>query len=212
MEIKSVCISPKHISNKVTQTFRDTKEKLKKKETWRFDKKKLIIATSVVLIGAAVYLNYVFFLEDNVLPNEPVIGESEQSNLEANAVSDEENSQEASVLTFFEQTVFDRQKAREDALDVLKIVVDNEEALDEAKTSAMDQMAQIAADIQTEANIESVIESKGIEECVAVIKDGKCNVVVKSDGLLANQVAQIKEIVYDQAKINPVDVKIIEKN
>ena len=54
--------------------------------------------------------------------------------------------------------------------------------------------------------------SKGFEECVAVISEGKCNVIVKSDGLQANEISQIKEIVYEQAAINPLDIKIIEKN
>jgi hypothetical protein len=65
--------------------------------------------------------------------------------------------------------------------------------------------------MQKESNIESLVISKGFEECVAVINEGKCNVIVKCDGLLANQISQIKEIIYEQAAINPIDIKIIEK-
>ena len=203
MEIKSLCISPKHINQKLTESIKKTKEKIKDKKLWKLDKKKVMIASAVLLIGAAVYLNYIFFLDET----QPVVSpEASQENTEVL-----NNSEELS-LNYFAQAVLDRQKARDEALEVLQIVVDNQEALAESKDTALQQMSQIADDMQKESNIESLIVSKGFEECVAVISEGKCNVVVKSDGLLANQISQIKEIVYEQAAITPVNVKIIGKN
>lgn len=203
MEIKSLCISPKHINQKLTESIKKTKEKIKDKKLWKLDKKKVMIASAVLLIGAAVYLNYIFFLDET----QPVVSpEASQENTEVLNNSEELN------LNYFAQAVLDRQKARDEALEVLQIVVDNQEALAESKDTALQQMSQIADDMQKESNIESLIVSKGFEECVAVISEGKCNVVVKSDGLLANQISQIKEIVYEQAAITPVNVKIIEKN
>lgn len=55
-----------------------------------------------------------------------------------------------------------------------------------------------------------MIKSKGFEECVAVISEGGASVVVKSSGLLENEIAQIQEIVYDTAGILPANLKIIE--
>ena len=202
MEIKSLCISPKHINQKLTETFNKTKEKIKEKKTWRLDKNKVMIASAVVLIGAAVYLNYIFFLDETQPVNNP---NTDQQNEAVISNSDELES------NYFAQAVMDRQKARDEALEVLQIVVDNEEALAESKDTALQQMTQIADDMQKESNIESLVVSKGFEECVAVISEGKCNVIVKSDGLLANQISQIKEIVYEQAAISPINVKIIER-
>ena len=65
--------------------------------------------------------------------------------------------------------------------------------------------------MEAESNIESLIVAKGFEECVAVIRDGSASIVVKSDGLKPAQISQINEIVYDQAGIKPVNVKIIER-
>jgi len=204
MEIRSLCISPKHISNKLTTKFKETKNKLKDKSLWKLDKKKVMIASAVLLIGAAVYLNYIFFLDDSTLTNAP-----QQPIENTNVLNNNENDE---VLSFFAQAVIDRQKARDEALEVLQIVVDNKDALAESKDLALQQMSKIADDMQKESNIESLIVSKGFEECVAVISEGKCNIIVKSEGLLANQISQIKEIVYEQASINPIIVKIIEKN
>ena len=54
--------------------------------------------------------------------------------------------------------------------------------------------------------------AKGFEQCVAIINDGMCTVIVMTEGLLPNQMAQINEIVYEQTGIKPVNVKYIEKN
>lgn len=202
MEIKSLCISPKHINQKLTETFKKTKEKIKAKKTWRLDKNKVMIASAVVLIGAAVYLNYIFFLDEAQTVNTP------NTDLQNEAVI---NSSDELASNYFAQAVMERQKARDEALEVLQIVVDNEEALATSKDTALQQMTQIADDMQKESNIESLVVSKGFEECVAVISEGKCNIIVKSDGLLANQISQIKEIVYEQAAISPINVKIIER-
>lgn len=204
MEIRSLCISPKHIGNKLTTGFKKAKEKLKSKDFWRLDKKKVMIASAVVLIGAAVYLNYVFFLEDSAMTNSPD-PISDATDVGAEQLTDGQEN-------YFAQAVLERQKARDEALEVLKIVVDNEDALADSKDAALQQMSRIADDMQKESNIESLIVSKGFEECVAVINEGKCNVIVKSEGLLANQISQIKEIVYEQANISPIDIKIIEKS
>ena len=203
MEIKSLCISPKHISNKITSVVKQTKEKMKKKPFSVLNKKKVMIACAVLLIGASIYLNYVFFLDDTnttTPTNTPT-----DNSLVVSTPEDE-------TATFFAQTIIDRQKARDEALEVLQIVVENEDALAESKDQALQQISKIADDMQKESNIESLIVSKGFDECVAVISDGKCNVVVKTDDLQINEISQIKEIVYEQASIKPIDIKIIEKN
>ena len=58
----------------------------------------------------------------------------------------------------------------------------------------------------------SLIQAKGFEECIAVISDGKATVIVQTDGLLASEVAQINDIVYNQSGILPTNLTIIEKN
>ena len=84
-------------------------------------------------------------------------------------------------------------------------------ALPEAVEAAHADIAQIAKDIENESNIETIIRAKGFEECIAVISDNQATVIVKTDGLLASEVAQINEIVYEQSGILPTSLKIIEK-
>ena len=94
---------------------------------------------------------------------------------------------------------------------MLQGVVDDADSLESAKEQALADIAAIAATIEKEANIESLIKAKGFEECVAVINGDKANIIVKSEGLQPNQLSQILEIVYLQADILPANVTISEK-
>ena len=116
------------------------------------------------------------------------------------------------VADYFATISLQRKQARDEAIEVLSAVISSSTALDEVKQEAIDDMNEIAANMQAEANIETLVQSKGFAQCVAVISDGKCSVVVESSGLLVGEVAQISEIVYQQAGITPQNLTIIEKN
>ncbi|MBO7303541.1 MAG: SpoIIIAH-like family protein, partial [Clostridia bacterium] len=125
--------------------------------------------------------------------------------------SDEKKDDKDSVDTYFSSVELDRKRTRDEALEVLQGVVDNASASEEAKNEALAEISVIAKTMETESNIETIIEAKGFEECVAVIKNDSASIVVKSEGLQAAQISQINEIVYEQAGISPVNVKIIQR-
>ena len=165
----------------------------------------LIIICAVLLIGTAIGINYILY--DNAEePSKDV--DIDLDGTDINDILDKD----PNASDYFAQTALSRKQARDEALEVLQSVSKSEDALPEMVESALADIAQIAKDIENEANIETLIEAKGIENCIAVISEGKATVIVQSEGLLASQVAQINEIVYEQAGILPTDLKIIEKN
>ena len=172
----------------------------------KFGMRNLVIVLSVLLIGAAVYVNWALFggseKPDNVGANNDPVG-TNGGDVTPSA-SDEGTS-------FFAASQIERQRARDEAIEVLQGVVDDAGSLDAAKEQALADIAAIAATIEKEANIESLIKAKGFEECVAVISGDKANIIVKSEGLLPNQLSQILEIVYLQANILPANVTISER-
>ncbi len=168
--------------------------------------KNLIVICAVVLIGAAVCVNYILYKNNNPSPDTDVDIDLDGTDL--NDVLDND----PNASDYFSQTALSRQQARDEALEVLQTVAKSENALPEAVESALKDIAQIAKDIENESNIETLIQAKGIDDCIAVISDGKATVIVGTDGLLASQVAQINEIVYNQSGILPTDLTIIEKN
>ena len=168
----------------------------------------VIVIVAVLLIGLAVYLNSRWFYDpieslgfgDNNM--EDTLGGSQQTGGETDG--DEVND-------YFTSTALIRQQSRDEAIDVLMLITENEEASEEAKAEAAEKISKIAVDIQNEANIESLVKAKGFEDCVAVIADGSVSVVVRADSLQAKDSAQIFTIVYETTGISPENVSIINK-
>ena len=114
--------------------------------------------------------------------------------------------------TYFALAVIERQRARDEAIEVLQSVVDSSDAPKEDKDQALESISKIAEDIRCEANIETLLKAAGYEDCIAIIENGKANIVVSTNGtLMADEIARITEIVYNQAGIAPTDLVIKER-
>ena len=182
-------------------------------KVWKkFGVRNFVIVFSVLLIGVAVYVNWSLFgnADDIETPNDNPTGAQTSTGGE-NGDSAPTDGEKNDGVNFFAASQIERQRARDEAIEGLQSVVDDATALDVAKEQALADIAAIAATIETEANIESLVKAKGFEECVAVINGDKANIIVKSEGLKPNELSQILEIVYLQADILPANVTISEK-
>jgi stage III sporulation protein AH len=120
--------------------------------------------------------------------------------------------QSGQINDYFQSMSLNRQQARDEAMEVLLSVAESQTALDDVKEAALQDISKLAADMEKETNIETMILAKGFSQCIAVINNENCNIIVESDGLKPGEVAQITEIVYEQAGISPTNLKIVEKN
>ncbi len=166
--------------------------------------KSVIVASAALLIGLAVYLNYTWFYNPD-----GALGYGD-NNMEDN-YDDSQNAGANEAEDYFTATALDRKEARDEAIDVLKLISESEESSAEAKAEAADKISQIALDIQNEANIETLVKAKGFDDCIAVISEDSVTVIVSADELLASQTAQILTIVYETTGISPEKVSIINK-
>ncbi|MGM9631510.1 MAG: SpoIIIAH-like family protein [Eubacteriales bacterium] len=169
----------------------------------RIGRRNLIIIGAVLLVGVAVCLNWVLFANSG--------DGGYDYNDGADQAGTNNDGGTSEVLAYFASTQVSRDRARDEALAVLQNVVDSADADSAEKKQALEDIATIANNIEAEANIEAMVMAKGFEQCVAIINDGMCTVVVMTDGLLANQISQINEIVYEQTGIKPVNIKYVEK-
>lgn len=178
----------------------------------------LIIVLSVLIIGAAVYLNYLYFFNGgNNLGYGDNNGDTSQTDKNDGTNAGDQNTNtptdETDVIgAYFSSTLLNRQQARDEALEVLQTVVASADALETTKNEALMEISRIALDIEKESNIETLVKAKGFTDCVAVLGDDSVSVIVRQEGdLLQNQIVQIKEIVYEETGILPSGVKIIKK-
>lgn len=170
----------------------------------KIGRRNLIIIGAALLVAVAICLNWVLFANND--------DEGYDYNANAGILDELENNQTSEVLAYFASTQVSRDRARDEALAVLQNVVDSAQADSAEKNQALEDIATIANNIEAEANIEAMVMAKGFEQCVAIINDGMCTVVVMTEGLLPNQISQINEIVYEQTGIKPVNIKYIEKH
>ena len=176
----------------------------------KFNTKQLVVVCAILLVGCAVVLNWLLYSE---APDES--GKQPAINLKDVDFTEtlSKEAEEASGLDkdYFAVASLDRQRARDEALEVLRAVAESETALPEAVEAALNDMSKIADAIACEANIESLVKAKGFEDCIAVISDDGASIVVKSDTLTASEIAQIKEIVYEQSGVLPANLTIVQK-
>ena len=174
-------------------------------------KRNLIIACAVVLIGAAVWMNWLFFADNDdgftYSGNTGMSGELDNSK---NPTSGDDNTEASNTDSYFATVQVSRQRARDEALEVLNAVLENQNATETVKAEAIAEIKKISLEMEQEADIESLIISKGFEQCVAVINGETASIVVKcSDRLTPAQLAQIITSVYEIAGIEPVNITIV---
>lgn len=179
-------------------------------------KRNLIIACAVILIGAAVWVNWLFFSDDGKGDGYTYSGSTgmsgELDNSKNPTSGDEQESSAETVDSYFSTVQVSRQRARDEALEVLNAVINNENATDEVKAEAVAEISKLSLEMQQEADIESMIVSKGFDQCVAVINGNTASIVVKCDGELTPiELAKINTVVYEQTGIEPVNITIVAR-
>ena len=168
----------------------------------------LAVFLVVLMVGAAVYVNYKLFYD-------PVDAMGYGDNNMEDTMSDSQQTGNEGENTgagdYFTATALSRQQSRDEAIDVLKLVTENDEATDAAKAEASAKISKIAVDIQNEKNIETLVKAKGFEECVAIIGEDSVSVIVKAESLQANEAAQIFAIAYETTGVSPEKISIVSK-
>lgn len=188
--------------------FDEIKEKslaLFKRVGSKIGKKTVIAASATLVIAIAVLLNFILWGSANDPTPTPGL---DLSDLSKTVGETDQNADEAKST--FAEMVLSRTVARDESMEVLNGIINSDTAVEEMKTDARAELTQIAKDIEREANIETLVRSKGFKECVAVISGDSVNVIVDCDGITQAQVSQISEIVYEQAGIIPANLRIIE--
>ena len=173
----------------------------------KLGKKNLIVIAAFAVVAVALVVGVTVFSR-----SEEGFDYSQGAGMQdVGSESDKNKETENSVDTYFSSVELDRKRTRDEALEVLQSVVDDDGSTEEARSKALAEITAMAKAMEAEANIETLIEAKGFSECVAVIKDDSASIVVRSDGLQTAQISQINEIVYEQSGILPVNIKIIQR-
>jgi len=197
-------------------------------------KRQVIIATMVLALGVAVYLNWQFSGERELKTTETLetvkeLGESQFVNNPAGLTSSGGSAGEAAEVAagegavssegaqqtsgtasqYFAEARLARQKSRDESIELLNSLVKDLEATDKAKLEAVKQAAEMAKSMSGEASLESVIKAKGFADCMVHLQNDTCTVVVQADELLPSDAITIRDAVNSQAGTTHENIKII---
>lgn len=166
----------------------------------KFNGKKIMSVTLVIMLCAAIYLNYNYNKDGSNGDTAKLLGEAAYVN---NDVTVEDN------IDTFESQKTEREKSKEYAMELLDEVISNEKSTADIIKEAQSKKIRIAESIVHEADCEAVLKSKGFSNVLITITDEMATVSLKVENLIPAQIAQIQEVISSTAKISPENIKIV---
>jgi len=162
----------------------------------------------VLLLGAAVYLNYYTAGRVPAVTDHTATQPTTQTTGKALGESQFVNNTTA-VPDYFTTVRADRQKAREEALSLIQETLQDVKVDAQVQRDMMEKAAAVAACVDQENAVESLVKAKGYTDCAVFIEDDRCHVAVKAASLTETETLQIAQIVMAQTDVSPNHINIL---
>lgn len=170
-------------------------------------RRQLILATLVVALGAAVFVNWYYTGSGNVAQKPETTAEYVQNLGEAKYVNAEA---EQTDEDYFETAKLNRTKTNDEALDKLNKALEKAgQGTEEAKTIAAN-VNQLTDRIKTEKDLENIIETKLKTKCVVIINESSSEIMVEKGVLDETSALKIMELVTSNTDLDATKVTISE--
>ncbi len=117
-------------------------------------------------------------------------------------------SQTASYSDYFAAEHSDRDSTRSTTVMYYNAIIESEASSAEAKANAEADLAELVASMETEQRLESLIKSLGYDDCLVTVGSENINVVLKSDPMTEQEVAQVLEMIISETGKTAANVRI----
>lgn len=173
-------------------------------------RKGLVLALLIGILSLAVYFSGNYEKDPNLDITQAV--ETGKNLGQAQMVS-QEDSQTVEAMKkdgYFDQARLTRQQTRDEALELLREVSENEASDENTIQQALMKMEDIADNIQAEGKMENLLRAKGYQNCLVYIAEDEVNVMVEANGLDDIKTAQIRDIVLSNCNAAAEQIKIVD--
>lgn len=191
---------------KEKRSFFDFFKNLKGKKPGFSVKKKHIAAASMVLmLSAAVYVNYLYAAggAENFLEAGKNYGDSI-------LVDGKAGEEIADPSAYFSEARVSRQKSRDEAVATIENLYGVAKEDSEEISVLAEKAGEIASNMELENKIESIVKAKGFEDCIVYISGEYADVMVQTEGLLPTEAAVIKETIIQETSVPVENISIVE--
>lgn len=192
-----------------------------KKPSLIIGKKQVIFACLTLMLGAAVYVNYVLAqsgeltdtgVSDSNYGEAEFVSNDSVLELETDTTMADVDLTQTDADSYFAQARIEKMNSRDEAVETLQTILGGGDITqDEMVTQALEAvtMSQL---IESENTIETLIMAQGFENCLVYLDGETAKVVVKTPGLDAAGAAAIKDIILSEIEIDAENIRIFEIN
>ncbi|MBQ6877855.1 MAG: SpoIIIAH-like family protein [Oscillospiraceae bacterium] len=184
--------------------FKDFKNK---KFQLSIKKKHIAVTAMVFMLSGAVYVNYLYAAGEIGKTNETGKNYGDSILVEGEA-SEEINK----TAAYFSEARIAKQQSRDEAVATLRNLYGDAEYDSEEVSVLAEKADTIAANMELENKIESMIKAKGFRDCIVYISGDYADVMVSTDELLPTEAALIKETIIQETSVPVENISIIEVN
>lgn len=188
-------------------------------------KRNAVVATVLLFVCAAVYLNW-RYAGDAAADQAAEVSSQQQTenggstkvlgdaSLVGGEVVSAQDEGTTAVSSYFDTARLSRQQSRDNALSLLREAAEQEGAEQAAIDEANQAIQTMAGYTMLESQIENLVIAKGYADCVAFMGENSVSVVVSAaeDGLQTEDVAKITDIVLSETDYTADQIKIMEAN
>lgn len=179
-------------------------------------RKGAVYSVVALMLCVAVYLNWSYGKQEEEgfssvadFHNSKMLGEAA---LVDGKSGDIENGESQLDEDYFSEARLSRQQARDEAVSILNMTIENEATSQEASAQASASVQVMAEAALQESRIENMIIAKGYKDCVVFVNENGVNVIISKleNGLQDSDIAKITEIVIEESGFDASKIKIVE--
>jgi len=181
-------------------------------------KKQLLMASLVIALGAAVAVNW-YYTENPIDTTEPTSYSEIRGNLgdsiSVDAQAQDENPEVQSVMaqdSFFANERLKRDEVYDGLVEEIEELAEKENLTAEQSDKITQLLDKYARNMKVQSDTESLITAKTGSDCIVVINDEVCQVILEKNTLNDTVILQITEIIEKNTNISAKNLTIIEAN
>lgn len=137
-----------------------------------------------------------------------VVDSKKEEVTETSKQIEEQIASKSNMGTYILDMKMNREKQRNQLSQELNEMINNPSTTEEARKKASSMKLQIVKDQETESRIENILSTKGFENSLVYINEGKVNVVVSNEKLEKSDAAKIFDLVSKEASVDYENIKL----
>ena len=183
-------------------------------------KKQILTATLVIALVAATgvnwyYSQYMTTGTINETTTQNISGNLGESLLVAGTTStsiETETSTDVSVDSgkYFTESKLKRDEAEDEVIDAIEDILENPNLDSQQKQKISALLSDYTTKLKTQTDAENIIRAKTGSECLVIINEDKCQVILEKNTLNDTLILQITEIIEKNTNISAENLTIIE--